>query len=795
MKQIILIGYLLFIGIDYSQTKGIITDSRDGKVYKTVNIGTQTWMTENLNVATFRNGDPIPEAKSQEDWNKAQKEKKPAWCYYDFNPENGNFHGKIYNCYSVIDPRGLAPEGYKIPELIDWRILEKNVNNLFYSNITYDTGSIIDQKLMSKEYWIENKNGTNETGFNALPSGYHEGTSFNEIGEIAFFWCLDQRLDGVYMRRYSQESAGIIQTGSCHDGFEGDGFSVRCLLEKPFIFNKKEKKRLRKNKYFSGMVYVDTMQANYFKGYRLGKPLEEDSTYYYSRGQLKKDLDPFYISDHEVTNGEYREFINWVRDSIARVKLFNRSTTDEKLKWGTNVDYNSGNKDTDEKYFKLNWESKIDFKDEKIYRLLKDMFVNSDERYYHRKEIDVRFLLYDYTDEEGFFNRINVYPDTLPIMSSMSDNYFWHPAYNEYPVVGITFSQAKAYCIWRTQMYLKEMNNSRNRRQQGIRFRLPNEHEWMLASRGYEMMNDASYHYITEGWRRNKDGSYNSNFGISILRSGIVDKYHYNDGGFYTEKVKSYKTNSNGIYCMFGNVSEWVDEIPKEQDFFGDFLTFIELDAISFFKRLESNETNNVYITDPYSDSTFFVEKLSKEHREIINRRLAFYRVYPNDSYETVKTKYYQLHTIQKEFESKVNDLITNNIEKSKPSNCELHGLKLYNFITGEFFHENCIGNSNEFDVRVYPLFQKFQHNDNVIKRATKVIISSRENPTEDCRLVKGGSWDDEPHYLLIENAQVYRTSESSSKIGFRVVCDASEQDLTKKERKRLSEVRKLKIY
>ena len=71
MKNIFLIVYLLIIGFSYSQTTGTLTDSRDGKVYKTVVIGTQTWMAENLNVSSFRNGDPIPEAKTNEEWEDA----------------------------------------------------------------------------------------------------------------------------------------------------------------------------------------------------------------------------------------------------------------------------------------------------------------------------------------------------------------------------------------------------------------------------------------------------------------------------------------------------------------------------------------------------------------------------------------------------------------------------------------------------------------------------------------------------------------------------------------------------
>lgn len=81
-------------------------------------------LTANLNTDRFRNGDLIPEAKSNEEWIEAGKNKQPAWCYYNNDPANGEKYGKLYNWYAVNDPRGLAPEGYHIPtieEMEDFR--------------------------------------------------------------------------------------------------------------------------------------------------------------------------------------------------------------------------------------------------------------------------------------------------------------------------------------------------------------------------------------------------------------------------------------------------------------------------------------------------------------------------------------------------------------------------------------------------------------------------------------------------------------------------------------------------
>ena len=80
-----------------------------------ITIGRQVWMTENLNVDKFRNGDPISHAKTDEEWVKAGENGSPAWSHYDNDPANGEKYGKLYNWYAVNDSRGLAPEGWKIP--------------------------------------------------------------------------------------------------------------------------------------------------------------------------------------------------------------------------------------------------------------------------------------------------------------------------------------------------------------------------------------------------------------------------------------------------------------------------------------------------------------------------------------------------------------------------------------------------------------------------------------------------------------------------------------------------------
>ena len=107
----------------FAQQYGSFKDSRDGRVYKTVKIGEQEWMAENLNVDRFQNGDLIPEARTVEEWKEALKNKQPAWCYYDNDTKNGEIIGKLYNLFAITDTRGILPIGWHLPSENEYKIL------------------------------------------------------------------------------------------------------------------------------------------------------------------------------------------------------------------------------------------------------------------------------------------------------------------------------------------------------------------------------------------------------------------------------------------------------------------------------------------------------------------------------------------------------------------------------------------------------------------------------------------------------------------------------------------------
>jgi uncharacterized protein (TIGR02145 family) len=188
-----------------------------------VKIGTQIWSTKNLDVITFRNGDTIPEAKTNEEWKNAGIEGKPTWCYYDNDPENEGKFGKLYNWYAVKDSRGLAPQGWRIPTDAEWTKLFKYLGGIIVAGI----------KMKSSSDWnnFEGKpcDGTNESGFNAFPSGHRnfDGT-FNELGNI-FFWWSSSEYKGVGAWSYNlgYECNGVDK-GVAEFYY---GYSVRCLKD------------------------------------------------------------------------------------------------------------------------------------------------------------------------------------------------------------------------------------------------------------------------------------------------------------------------------------------------------------------------------------------------------------------------------------------------------------------------------------------------------------------------------------------------------------------------------------
>ena len=191
---------------------------RDLSAKKEVKIGQQVWMVENLNVDKFRNGDPIPEAKTNEEWEKAADYHQAAWCYYNNDPYNGTKYGKLYNWYAVNDPRGLAPEGWHIPSDQEWTDLT------VYLGGEAQAGA----KMKSKGGWSYGGNGTNSSGFNAFPGGERIFGRFTDIVSLGFWWSSTEYFEAEAWYRLLDSENGYVYTGN---RFKEMGFSVRCLRD------------------------------------------------------------------------------------------------------------------------------------------------------------------------------------------------------------------------------------------------------------------------------------------------------------------------------------------------------------------------------------------------------------------------------------------------------------------------------------------------------------------------------------------------------------------------------------
>ncbi len=222
-------------GKNLNITKAEVSDTITG-----IKIGNQTWMKTNLNVERFKNGDLIKEAKTNQEWITANKNKQPVWCYYNNDPALGDKFGKLYNWYAVHDSRGLAPENWHIPTDYEWMDFENYLGmksqGIETLDINYGRGSELGlgSKLKATKVWDrpgffggeDFDDATNETGFNALPGGYRLEDKFDFIGLSGNWWCNSESSYKIaYARGLWHNNKGIIR----RTWFKECGLSVRCI--------------------------------------------------------------------------------------------------------------------------------------------------------------------------------------------------------------------------------------------------------------------------------------------------------------------------------------------------------------------------------------------------------------------------------------------------------------------------------------------------------------------------------------------------------------------------------------
>lgn len=246
MKTIILIIAILAFGKMYSQKNCI----------QVVKIGEKQWTTKNLNSRVFMNGDSIFLAKNKMDWMLANSKGVPACAYYDFDSRNADENGLLYNWYAINDSRGIAPPGFHIPsekefeELVEVLGGHIKAGNSLKSNSNWKSRWPISLIGLRNEIHKNGDpyrvgNGSNESEFNALPSGFIQGSigKSQNKGEYAYFWTSTKCERTEWDEKYDQPDKVVFfglkyHEGGCGEGaahwghyFQGEGMSVRCVAD------------------------------------------------------------------------------------------------------------------------------------------------------------------------------------------------------------------------------------------------------------------------------------------------------------------------------------------------------------------------------------------------------------------------------------------------------------------------------------------------------------------------------------------------------------------------------------
>lgn len=201
----------------------------DGNVYKTVVIGNQTWMAEDLKTTKFKDGSVIPNVANDNEWITLAA---PGMCWYDNNPANKEIYGGMYNWYAANNSK-LCPTGWHVPSDNEWKQLEMNIGmTQTEADETGFRGTDEGGKLKEKgtTHWeAPNTGATNETGFTGLPGGYrNKYGSFGYIGKEVYWWSSTAESDTDGWER------GLVTNASTIDRIGSkkiDGFYIRCIKD------------------------------------------------------------------------------------------------------------------------------------------------------------------------------------------------------------------------------------------------------------------------------------------------------------------------------------------------------------------------------------------------------------------------------------------------------------------------------------------------------------------------------------------------------------------------------------
>lgn len=307
-------------------------------------------------------------------------------------------------------------------------------------------------------------------------------------------------------------------------------------------------------------------------------------------------VNSYYMDETEITNSEYRQFVTWVRDSVIRQALAeaaelaggdanvgggrrNKSISNFAFKNAADQDnltpFQEFSKHYDPLKQQINWDVDIiwneaDYPDADYVYAMDEFYLSNEQSYNGQRMKDVSKFKYSFKtldidaaarsrgDRTNYIENfeVEVYPDTTVWIKDfnysynepMHNDYFNHTAYDNYPVVGVDWNQARAFCDWRTQ-YLNNFRRSRKDLALANDFRLPSEAEWEYAARGG--LESGTYPWGGP-YAKDDRACFLANF--KPLRGDYAA-----DEVLYTAEADSYKPNGFGLFNMSGNVSEWVN--------------------------------------------------------------------------------------------------------------------------------------------------------------------------------------------------------------------------------------------